>query len=84
MCCLGVCAAAMGAPPENIEHRAMPYSDDSGFLMNLYESMAPGIGEDEMSSLAGINDDLDLTDRGKEARITKIFAKAGITVEFVP
>lgn len=41
------------------------------------------MGEKVYASLANINDDMDLTDQVREARIAKIFKQNGVQIEFI-
>jgi hypothetical protein len=81
MCCLGFACRAFGISAQKLNDNGIP----SDITHNRLESIIPEwllrFGGDT-SKLANINDSAQWSDKQKEAKITKIFAKHGIKVKF--
>jgi len=88
MCCLGFYSLACGLRYENILHVTSPASiDDSlltGELSKLVELSSDGyVNTPDCLRLMIINDDVELTDNQREARLKILFTKLNIEVEFL-
>ena len=84
MCCLGFCALMLGVPKEYIENVGMPmrrfleFGVPEWFGTNVFDK-----DRQELYDFACTNDDTTLDEEYREARITELFAKKDIQVEFV-
>jgi len=89
-CCLGFLGLACGYTDEEMDMSATP--DDVCFLGNRWPKALVSLMEDEESAafcdshlcsqIMGENDGGGVTEAEREARLTALFAKGGIEVEF--
>lgn len=85
MCCLGFYARVCGLTSRQIVDRAMPtgVSATAQKLLPDWLLLGTRMGKlPDVSFLAHINDDSTISDKVREKKITEIFAKHGIKVEF--
>ena len=89
MCCLGYYGLACGLSPEQLMNKENPIecsswnSSLSSWLFGSISLNGRFASSEDCLNLMGYNDDEDIDDETREAKITAIFAKHGIQVEFV-
>jgi hypothetical protein len=89
MCCLGYYGLACGLSPEQLMNNEGPTecsswnSSLSSWLFDSISLDARYKSSEDCSNLMGYNDDEDIDDETREAKIIAIFAKHDIQVEFV-
>lgn len=87
MCCLGFFGIACGIDPEQLLGMGSPEDrkEEPWSSWVLRENDETGYVEDSRSinSLIAVNDDRKISDAARESRITELFAKHGVEVEFV-
>lgn len=94
LCCLGFISEQLGVPRDAIFDKGEPYEIASQWLDKIPQLMEVSENssyEDEPTiyttlttrEAIDINDDEDSTDMDKIAKLTELFAKVGIELEFV-
>jgi hypothetical protein len=90
MCCLGFYALACGIPEQAITEIAFPsvieygWDTDARIRMSwLWEARSDSTGLEMELTIGQVNDEESLSDKEREADLTKLFAFNDITVTFV-
>lgn len=84
-CCLGFVCRAFGVPLEAIVGQTMPERlDDDKHRVLLPAWLLRTAAEADVSTAAGVNDDVTLTNEERELKIAAIFKKHGLKAVFKP
>lgn len=80
MCCLGFYSLECGAEKSEITGRTMPKMLEGLILPNWLASKKKN---SIINKIATCNDDFRMDDKGREAKLVKLFKRVGVEVEFV-
>ena len=87
MCCLGfACNQISRIPKSKLEGVGMPCDvyDKVSFLTEINSTFINGIGDNLLARTAAeINDDLRITDKMREYKLTRLFKSHGYKIRFI-